>query len=214
MRASKVKADTKTLLDPGDSVWRKASAQALSLVATPLPLQPSPWIQGAFKDEKWGGLSKVSLRMLHNGDVVAARVEWAVEKPAASTVGPDEFADACAVMFPFVKDAPILMGAENQWVNMWLWRADGYGPFAVTAAGIGTSERIQDGVLKANARHHDGKWQVVFVRPLAPAQERDHVPLKPGSPWQVAVALWHGAAQERAGLKSFSPGWTSLELAP
>lgn len=214
MRASKVKADTKTLLDPAHSVWRRTRAQTLSLVPTPLPLQPSPWIQGAFAKEKWGGLTKASLRMLHNGEVIAARLEWTVSKPATSTTGPDEFADACAVMFPFVKDAPILMGAEHQWVNMWLWRADGFGPFAVTAAGIGTSERIADGVLKAHARHRHGKWEVAFVRPLAPAHERNHVPLKPGASWQVAVALWHGAAQERAGLKSFTPAWTSLEIAP
>lgn len=212
MRAPKVNADTRTLLDPTHSVWKDAPEHSFDLVPTPLPLQPSPWIQGAFEKEKWGQLSKAGLRMVHNGQMIAARLEWAVAVPSMSTKSPDEFADACAVMFPFVKNAPILMGAENQWVNMWLWRGDGYGPFAVTAAGIGTSQRVDDGVLKANAHHGDGRWQVAFVRPIAPVPDRDHVPLKAGMRWQVTVALWHGAARERAGLKSFSPTWADLEI--
>lgn len=213
MRVFRTSTDTKALLDPTSSAWDGAKAQTFDLTPTPIALQPSPWIQGAFEKEKWGRLAKANMRMLHNGESIAVRVEWTVETPATSTTGPDEFADACAVMFPFVKDAPVVMGSAGQWVNMWLWRADNFGPFAVTAAGIGTSERASDNALQATARYKDKSWQVVFARALEPANTRDHVPLKPGTGWQVAVALWQGANQERAGLKSYSPHWTDLEIA-
>lgn len=213
MQANRVDVDSKALLDPSQAVWSKAPSQKVQLVQTPLPMQPSPWMQGAYRGATWGTLSSAGLRLLHNGDVVAARVEWAVGSPVKSSTSPGEFPDACAVMFPFVRDASIFMGEDKAWVNMWLWRADGYGPFSVTAAGIGTSQRIDDGVVKAAAAYAGGRWQVVFTRPLQPENRTDHVPLKVGSTWQVSLALWQGSTADRAGLKSFSPTWTDLEIA-
>ncbi len=214
MRANRVTLGSGALLDPTQAAWDGAPAQTLHLVQAPLVMQPSPWMQGAYRDLAWGALSSAELRLLHNGEVLAARVEWAVATAAESSLGPNEFPDACAVMFPFVPDAPIFMGADQAWVNMWLWRADGYGPFAVTAAGIGTTQRVDDGVLKAAASYAGGRWKVVLARPLAPSNQRDHVPLKAGTTWQVSLALWQGSRGERGGIKSFCPTWTALEIAP
>ncbi len=213
MQANRVTVDRKALLDPSDAAWSGAPAQVLQLVRAPLTMQPSPWMQGAFQDLTWGDLVRAELRLVHNGEVLAARVSWAVPVSAERSLGANEFPDACAVMFPFVRDASIFMGAENAWVNMWLWRADGHGPFAVTAAGIGTSQRVDDGVLEAAGAYRDGTWEVVLTRALDPGNGRDHVPLRPGARWQVSLALWHGARAERAGIKSFSPTWTELEIA-
>lgn len=213
MQANRVDIDSASLLDPSQAVWREAPPQRLQLVQTPLSMQPSPWMQGAYQGRTWGTLSSASLRLLHNGDVMAARVEWAVPNPVKSSVSPNEFPDACALMLPFVRDASIFMGKDGAWVNMWLWRADGFGPFAVTAAGIGTSQRIDDGLVEATAVYAEGGWQVAFTRPLQPQDRTDHVPLRPGSSWQVSLALWQGATADRAGLKSFSPTWTELEIA-
>jgi DMSO reductase family type II enzyme heme b subunit len=213
MRVAKVNVEAKKLLNPASESWQSAEAQSLELRPAPLALQPSAWIKGAFDGLKYGQLSASKLKALHNGRVVAVRVEWAVPEPAKTTEGPNQFADACAVMLPFVRNASfITMGSEHEWVNMWLWRADGFGPFAVTAAGLGTTERINDGVLEARGLYQDGRWHVVFVRPLNPGKPRDHVPLKPGISWQVNLALWQGSGQERGGLKSIGPNWTEINL--
>jgi len=214
MLAHKVTAAKADLADPTSAVWAKGQVMPVSLIPTPLVLQPSPWLVQAFDGRSYGKLAAAGLSFLHNGQLIAARVEWSVPTPAVSTRGPDEFADACAVILPFVRDAPLItMGSVDQWVNMWLWRADSVGPFTVTAAGLGTTQRIQDGVLEAKGIYRDGRWHVAFVRLLAPGTSQDHVSLKPGTPWQVSLALWQGANQERAGLKSFSPGWMPLEIA-
>ncbi len=213
MQAIRVSADRTALLDPSNASWRTAPAQAIQLVKAPLAMQPSPWMQGALQEVGWGALTRAELRIVHNGDVLAARASWAVPERAVSSVGANEFPDACAVMFPFVRDASIFMGADDAWVNMWLWRADGHGPFAVTAAGIGTSQRLDDGVVEARGVYEGGTWAVVWTRALDPGNGRDHVPLRPGTRWQVSLALWHGARAERAGIKSFSPTWTEMEIA-
>lgn len=213
MRAARVSVDSHALLDLSLGEWQAAPEQRLQLVQAPLSMQPSPWMQGAFKERDWGALTRAGLRALHNGEVLAVRVAWAVPEPARSSVGANEFPDACAVMFPFVRDASIFMGADGAWVNMWLWRADDYGPFAVTAAGIGTTQRVDDGLVKASADYRDGSWQVILSRPLGPANRRDHVPFTPGTSWQVSLALWQGARAERGGIKSFCPTWTDVELA-
>lgn len=46
-----------------------------------------------------------------------------------------------------------------------------------------------------------GHWLVTFEIPDWPALTRHR---------QLAFALWQGAAQERAGLKSVSPGWIDV----
>lgn len=213
MQVIRVSVDTESFFEKNSKLWRQAKAHVFNLSPTPLSMQPSPWIKGAFSGQEWGKIGKATLRMLHNGDSIAALLQWQVKQPATSTRGADEFCDACTIMFPFVKDAPITMGSDHEWVNMWLWRADDFGPFSITAAGIGTSERLKDHTLRARGHFTDGSWRVTFVRTMDPRQSREHVPLKPGMQWQVAVGLWEGSNQERAGLKSFSPSWTSLDIA-
>ena len=214
MRAPRVNATVDALLRPGHEVWAGAEEATLSLSRAPLAMQPSPWMQGAYQGRTWGALTEARLRAVHNGEVVAVRATWQAPDPATSSRGAGAFPDACAVMLPFVPDAPVFMGGEDAWVNLWLWRADGVGPFTLTAAGIGTSERIADGVTRTAADHAEGRWQVVFARPLDPGDGDHHVPLRPGTPWQVSLCVWQGAQGERAGLKSFAPAWTELALEP
>ncbi len=48
----------------------------------------------------------------------------------------------------------------------------------------------------------DGRWRVVFEIPAWTALAGNR---------QLAVAVWRGTAQERAGLKSISAGWLALD---
>ena len=157
MRVAKENLEKKALLDPTSKFWQRAEMQKLELRPAPLALQSSQWIQGAFQGVKYGKLSAAKLKALHNGKVVAVKVEWAVSEPAKTTEVPNQFADACAAMLPFVRNASfITMGSEREWVNMWLWRADGFGPFSVTASGLGTTQRIDDGILESQGVYQEG----------------------------------------------------------
>lgn len=212
MEAERVNLQDAALLDPGHSVWAGVAPAELGLSEAPLGMQPSPWMQGAYAERAWGGVASARLRAVHNGDTLAFHVTWSADTKATSSVGAGDFPDACAIMLPFVPDAPIFMGGEDAWVNMWLWRADGVGPFALTSAGIGTTERVNDGAVRAAAAYAEGAWNVVLARALEPPSTRDHVPLAVGRTWQVSLCVWQGARGERAGLKSFSPAWTELVL--
>ena len=82
-------------------------------------------------------------------------------------------------------------------------------PFVVTATGLGTTARqpAPHGVA-VEAAWAGGEWTVVFSR----AQAGAGVPLRGGTSTPLALAIWQGAAEERAGLASHTPGWLSLEL--
>jgi hypothetical protein len=51
---------------------------------------------------------------------------------------------------------------------------------------------------KVTGAWNNGRWQVVFELPEWPLLSQQK---------QLAFAIWCGADQDRAGLKSISPGW-------
>src|SRR3989304_183616 len=63
---------------------------------------------------------------------------------------------------------------------------------------------------QARGRWLDGRWEVVFARPLQ--ADGEGVRLAPGKAAKVAFAVWEGSSQERAGIKSFSKRWQGLEI--
>jgi hypothetical protein len=62
--------------------------------------------------------------------------------------------------------------------------------------------------VSASADWNAGGWHVLFRRPLAGTLPS----LKPGLQIPVGVAIWVGAADERAGLKAHTPGWHRLAI--
>ena len=79
----------------------------------------------------------------------------------------------------------------------------------IVARGLGTVEETEKSHIQARARWQDGRWQLVFARPLA-TDRAEGVQLASKKPSKVAFAVWEGSSQERAGLKSFSKEWQDL----
>jgi complex iron-sulfur molybdoenzyme family reductase subunit gamma len=80
------------------------------------------------------------------------------------------------------------------------------------AGGFGTLEATDNGGLQGRGSYHDGRWAVVFARPLQPEAN-----LQPDfdedSQIDVALAVWDGSQGERDGIKSVS-AFTRLSLTP
>jgi hypothetical protein len=68
----------------------------------------------------------VTLKAVHDGDIVHFRLEWEDETRDVEAGRPDSFADAAAIQFPVtdVESPNIAMGAAGQMVNIWQWKAD------------------------------------------------------------------------------------------
>lgn len=78
------------------------------------------------------------------------------------------------------------------------------------AGGFGTLEATEAGGLEGEGRYHEGRWAVVFTRPL-----QSHAEMQPDfdgdGPIDVAVAIWDGSQGERDGIKSVS-SFTQLTI--
>jgi len=207
-------AGLETLLDPDAAVWRKARAEQLKLVETPLGLQPTDAIRTKWANRKYGQVGSVSVSALHDGQVLALRLEWAEANRSAELTDTTVFPDAAAVAFPLADGAPLVtMGAPGSAINAWYWRADEseYGR-DVVAEGIGTSRTVDQQLVRTNAKYEGGHWKVVMARPLRVDSNEPLVQLAAGEPTLIGVAVWEGANGERAGIKAFSGDWTDLTL--
>lgn len=80
----------------------------------------------------------------------------------------------------------------------------------LVAGGFGTLEATDFGGLEGHGSYYDGRWAVVFSRPLL--SQGDLQPDFDGdAPMDVAVAVWDGSQDERNGIKSVS-AFTQLTL--
>lgn len=80
------------------------------------------------------------------------------------------------------------------------------------AGGFGTLEATDSGGLEGRGSHQEGRWTVVFTRPLQSGGDLQP-DLDGGSPIDLAVAVWDGAQEERNGIKSVS-AFTRLSVTP
>jgi complex iron-sulfur molybdoenzyme family reductase subunit gamma len=208
-------ASGEELLDVAAPAWSAARAHAIALSPTPLGMlaEVSPYLS---RVTGHGELRALELRGLHNGESLSLQLGWDDPTPDVALSDLTDFVDAAAVMFPLAEGAnPLTMGASEQPVNMWYWKADQSAPFDVIARGYATSQRRPAAAsgLRARGAHSSGRWQLVLQRPLS-APDEDHVVLRPGAPLDLAFALWQGSNAERAGQKSATPSFTSARLAP
>ncbi len=81
----------------------------------------------------------------------------------------------------------------------------------LSAQGFGTLAPVsRKGGLAGHGVWSEGRWQVVFTRPLRP-EGTELVPFEPGTEVCVGYAVWDGSAQDRNGQKSVSV-WHCLEI--
>lgn len=216
MKATYYDAKSEVLLSPMADIWQKTAPETLEMVPAPVAMATdlSPFMATS-RDH--GKIKNVQVQILHNGRTLNVRLQWADENPDTEITDLDQFADGAAVMFPLAKDAhAITMGDADNPVNAWFWKADAAQPHDVVARGFGTSRRrpgAESGLLAASS-YADGHWHVVFQRSLRPKSGlTDQVVFRPNASLGIAVALWEGSNRERAGQKSISGDWTTLEVA-
>ncbi len=204
------------LLDPNAVVWKSRAGEQLKLEGTPAGMQPTDAIRTAWADKKIGAIGSVDVLALHDGRHLAIRLEWADPTENSGMGDNDRFVDAAAVAFPATDNAPLItMGAPGLWVNAWYWRADDEGGRHVVAEGLGTSETLDDGLVRARGSWSNGRWQVVITRALRVEGNQPVVQLQARESTSFGVAIWEGGNGERAGIKAVSGfAWLPLDLEP
>ena len=214
MRAVKLQLATRTLLNPAAAQWGKVAAEEIRMGATPLHLQSSRYVRTAWAGKPVGAVRFLKVQAAHNGQDLLFRLEWPDPTRNSDYGDGSVFPDAAGVLFPLNGDAPLqTMGSDQAPVNAWFWRASFPEGEAqnIIGRGPGTVEQTEKSAVQARAGWRDGRWEVVFARSLA-ADGAKAVKLSAGKPAKVAFAVWDGASQERAGLKSFSKEWRELAI--
>jgi DMSO reductase family type II enzyme heme b subunit len=148
-------------------------------------------------------LAELSVARPHGWQV---RLRWRAPHPVESLEGdPSRFVDACAILTGETPDAPwMTMGAPGQAVSGALWKADRGLPYHIRAEGLGTVERtLPVEKWSVMAVWANGAWDVTFDLAAWPALDRSR---------KIALAIWQGAAQQRAGLKSVSTDWIPVTV--
>jgi steroid C-25 hydroxylase gamma subunit len=202
------------LLDPDSGVWRGVRSETLALEGTPLDLQPTEAIRAAWADRRIGSVERVAVAAIHDGSHLAFRLEW---QSARESRGGDNdmFPDSASVLLPSVPHAPVItMGAPGMAVNAWYWRADD--PTRgrnVVCEGLGSTRTLDTELVRAHGVWKEGRWRVVLARALRVNTSDPLAQLEPGELTGYSVAVWDGAAGERAGVKSYSGHWRELRLA-
>jgi DMSO reductase family type II enzyme heme b subunit len=214
MLVRRTDAKAKELLNPTGSAWRKASTEQSVLSPTPLDIQTVEYIRVSWKGRPYGTTSSMQVGALHNGKEIFFRLAWDDDTVDGKISDINQFVDAAAVMFPLVPEAPLIgMGTIGQPVNTWYWRADAEQPRNVLTEGMGSTQNRDDPALAAQSRHARGRWSVVIGRSLSTkGAPPSTAPLGPGVTTKVALAIWQGSNQERAGIKAFSPDWQELQI--
>jgi DMSO reductase family type II enzyme heme b subunit len=209
-------APVEWLLDASADPWDAAAPEALALVGVPLALQPTAAVRSAWSKRRVGAVDRVEVSALHNGEVLAFRLEWRDASENRDVEDNDRFPDAAAVLLPAGPGAPLVsMGAPGAPVNAWYWRADSDTQGRqVLAEGIGTSRTPDLSRVRTHGVWKGGRWSVVIARALRVEGSEPYAQLAPGATTQFAVAVWEGSNGERGGIKSFSGQWQPLRLAP
>lgn len=203
-----------TLLDPASKVWGAHEPKTISLTGTPSSMQPTEAIRVSWTGKQTGAVGSVLVNALHNGELLAFRLEWEDASENAALDDNDSFPDAAAIALPAHPDAPLLlMGAPGKPVNAWYWRADDpEGARQVAAEGLGTSRTLDLSAVRARGRWKEGRWRVVIARPLRISGVEGAAQLAAGQETGFGVAIWEGSNMERGGIKAFSGIWVPLTL--
>lgn len=222
MLSKKVSLSEVEFASPADAIWSQTESQEITLMPTPIALQPSIYITTTMGEREIGKVKKVKLSCLHNGSDIAVRMEWADPEKNLERIEGSQFPDGCALMFPMGEDASLItMGSKEQPVNLWHWRADRpETAYCNLAGGVGTTEVNDRKTIKTTANYMHGRWSVVFTRPLSTSASGTLVSdaanqmkqFTVGKKTKLACAVWEGGNGERGGLKAFSPAWVDIEF--
>jgi DMSO reductase family type II enzyme heme b subunit len=183
--------------DPACAGWQAVDAEQVSLAPVALEAQPTDYIRETWKDRDYGQTARARLAAASDGDRLYLRVEWADdERPNG------EFQDAVSAVFPTNGSGVLAtLGDADKPLALWFWEHGRPAPLRLISSGPGVVRKDEDGQLGASGVLSDGSWTVVLSGPAAIAQKG-----------KVALAVWNGSNEERAGLAAVSREWLPLEL--
>ncbi len=69
--------DVEALLDADAAPWRSTASETITLMGTPVGLQPTAAIRATWTGKKIGAVERVTVAAVHNGRELAFRLEWA-----------------------------------------------------------------------------------------------------------------------------------------
>ena len=179
--------------------------KTVTLIAAPTAPQPGGYILKAYADRTLPNIRQADLSVEPTGKGWKITLGWACPAPVKSIAKEtDKFLDGCALLVPTTPDAPwISMGEPGKAVEGILWKADRERPWHMRAEGLGTMQRNPAPAdWQVGGAWDNGHWLITFAL---------HEWLLLSQQEQIAFAIWHGADQDRAGLKSISPGWLNIE---
>lgn len=205
MRSQRV-ANISDYLAPAAQGWGRIAGVDISLMPTPLPMQPTPYIRNSWENRPYGAVSSLRVASVHDGETWAIHVTWEGVSPAGK-----DFPDALAVALPVSgKPALITMGGQGAPVQYLRWAANKEKLQSLVATGIGSSGPGPKIKGTAQGQASGNTWNVVITRALA--YGKGVAPLVAGKKTQIGFAVWLGANDERAGIKAFSIDWAELAL--
>jgi DMSO reductase family type II enzyme heme b subunit len=178
--------------------------QHVALIAAPPALSPGGYVPRAYAERVTPSTARADLEIDEQGGLWTIALSWEAAHPVRALDGdPARFVDAAALLVPATEAAQAMtMGAPGDPVEGVLWRADRDRPLRIAAQGLGTVERGEaPAQWSTEAEWRRGRWHLRFTLGGWAALERFR---------RLGVAVWQGAARERAGLKSVTPAWIAL----
>lgn len=187
--------------DPNAAIWNSAA---------PATFPMSPQVHWPDRIQEVT-VQDVTVRALHDGNQVAFLLEY-----TDPTQDPD---DAAAIEFMvgdkkahFAHGQP-MMQVEGGPVNIWFWKNKEGKAVDMIAKGFGTLKPQSHQDVSAKGEYSDGKWKIVFSRPLVTEHPDEDMQVTPGQFIDVAFAVWDGRKDatgqliEKGSQKAVSSWW-------
>lgn len=197
------RSDATALEDPGSESWEDVAAATvpLSSAGANVPGGDDTTVERA------------RVEVAQTDERLFVRVSWQDRTADRNDTDIREFADAIALQLPVNESErpPIAMGSTDNKVNVWYWSGTGRTE-ELLAGGPGSTTAFQEAAVTANATHDDGRWNVVFSRPLE-TDRANATAISGEEDVDVALAVWNGSNMERSGQKATSE-WYYLALGP
>jgi DMSO reductase family type II enzyme heme b subunit len=188
-------------LDPGAEYWTGIEPTKIQLypqvARVPFGTEERViWVRGVYSDDE------ITLHLQFDDETE----NW----------GDQATPDACAIMFtPGDTPATGQMMGHGSAANIWHWLAGSGGNSGgretestqqvreLIASGPATQTPMENQNVVAKGEYHEGKWMVVFKRPLE-SQQDGELALLPGVDRKVSFAVWDGALMESFSRKSIA----------
>ena len=187
--------------DPNAAAWNSA-------VPATFPMSPQVHWPDRIQEVT---VQDVIIRALHDGKQIAFLVEYA--DPT------QDIDDAAAIEFMvgdkkahFAHGQPMIQ-VEGGPVNIWFWKNKDGKAVDMSAKGFGTLKPQSHQDVQAKGDYANGRWKIVFSRPLATDHPDEDMQVILGNFTNVAFAVWDGRKDatgqiiEKGSQKAVSSWW-------